>query len=90
MSDLKNQFDEAVNLVRTAKGDFEPSNDMKLEFYALYKQSTEGDVSGKRPGMLNIVGRAKYDAWAKVKGLSKDAAMQKYIDNVNSLKAKLS
>ncbi len=89
MSDLKNQFNEAVNTVRTAEGDFEPSNDMKLEFYALYKQASEGDVSGKRPGMLNIVGRAKYDAWAKLKGTSKDSAMQQYVDKVNSLKAKL-
>ena len=89
MSELKSQFDAAVQTVRTAEGDFEPSNDMKLEFYSLYKQATEGDVSGKRPGMLNIVGRAKYDAWAKVKGMSRDAAMQKYIDNVESLKAKL-
>lgn len=89
MSDLKNQFDEAVNTVRTAEGDFEPSNEMKLEFYGLFKQASEGDVSGKRPGMLNIVGRAKYDAWAKLKGTSKDAAMQQYVDKVNSLKAKL-
>ena len=90
MSDLKSQFDTAVETVRTAKGDFEPSNDMKLEFYSLFKQATEGDVSGKRPGMLNIVGRAKYDAWAKRKGMSRDEAMQKYIDNVESVRAKLS
>ncbi len=90
MSELKTQFDEAVQTVRTAKGGFEPSNEMKLEFYSLYKQATEGDVSGKRPGMLNIVNRAKYDAWAKIKGMSRDAAMQKYIDNVNEVKGKLS
>ena len=43
---------------------------MKLEFYALYKQATEGDVSGKRPGMMDFVGRAKFDAWEKLKGMS--------------------
>lgn len=89
MSDLKTKFDEAVKTVRTAEGDFEPSNEMKLEFYSLYKQATDGDVSGKRPGMLNIVGRAKYDAWAERKGMSKDDAMQEYINKVESLKAKI-
>ncbi len=86
MSDLKTQFDEAVNYIQTAEGDFKPSNEMKLEFYALYKQATEGDVSGKRPGMMDFVGRAKYDAWAELKGTSSDEAMQNYIDKLNSLK----
>ncbi|MBS8240527.1 acyl-CoA-binding protein [Marinobacter lipolyticus] len=86
MSDLKAQFDEAVNYIQTAEGDFKPSNEMKLEFYALYKQATEGDVSGKRPGMMDFVGRAKYDAWAELKGTSSEEAMQKYIDKLNSVK----
>lgn len=86
MSDLKTQFDEAVNYIQTAEGDFKPSNEMKLEFYALYKQATEGDVSGKRPGMMDFVGRAKYDAWAELKGTSSDEAMQKYIDKLNAVK----
>ncbi|MGM0768526.1 MAG: acyl-CoA-binding protein [Pseudomonadota bacterium] len=86
MSDLKTQFDEAVNYIQTAEGDFKPSNEMKLEFYALYKQATEGDVSGKRPGMMDFVGRAKYDAWAELKGTSSEEAMQKYIDKLNSVK----
>lgn len=86
MSDLKAQFDEAVNYIQTAEGDFKPSNEMKLEFYALYKQATEGDVSGKRPGMMDFVGRAKYDAWAELKGTSGEEAMQKYIDKLNALK----
>ena len=68
MSDLKAQFDEAVNEVQNADGDFKPSTEMKLEFYALYKQATVGDASGKRPGMMDFVGRAKYDAWAKLEG----------------------
>jgi acyl-CoA-binding protein len=86
MSDLKAGFDEAVNYIQSAEGDFKPSNEMKLEFYALYKQGTEGDVSGKRPGMMDFVGRAKYDAWEKCKGMSKDDAMQKYIDKLEALK----
>jgi len=86
MSDLKARFDEAVSYIKTADGDFKPSNEMKLEFYALYKQGTEGDVSGKRPGMMDFVSRAKYDAWEKCKGMSKDDAMQKYIDKLGTLK----
>ena len=86
MSELKTKFEEAVNYIQTAEGDFKPSNEMKLEFYALYKQATEGDVSGKRPGMMDFVGRAKYDAWEKLKGMSNDDAMQQYIDKLESLK----
>ena len=71
MSDLKTRFDEAVNYIQNAEGDFKP---------------TEGDVSGKRPGMMDFVGRAKYDAWEKVKGTSSEEAMQKYIDKLESLK----
>ena len=62
-----------------------PSNDDFLFLYAHYKQANGGDVSGSRPGMLDMVGRAKYDAWAKLKGTSKDAAMQKYVDKVSAL-----
>lgn len=86
MSDLKQQFEDAVDYIQNAEGDFEPSNDLKLEFYALYKQATEGDVKGKKPGMLDVVGRAKYNAWDKLKGMSSDEAMQKYVDRLNELR----
>jgi acyl-CoA-binding protein len=57
-----------------------------LKIYSLYKQATEGDVEGKRPGFTDMVGRAKYDAWAAVKGTSTDDAMQQYVDLIESLK----
>lgn len=85
MSDLKKKFEAASQSVK--KLDEDPGNDVKLQLYALYKQGTEGDVQGKRPGFTDMIGRAKYDAWAKAKGLSKDDAMKKYIDLVNSLGA---
>ncbi|MDX5299641.1 MAG: acyl-CoA-binding protein [Gammaproteobacteria bacterium] len=88
MSDLKQQFDAAVQYVQTAEGNFKPSNELKLQFYALFKQATEGDVSGKKPGMLDIVGRAKYSAWEEVKGLGKDDAMRRYIDLLEETKRK--
>lgn len=63
----------------------EQSNDVLLDLYALFKQATEGDVGGKRPGMLDLRGRAKYDAWAGKKGMSADEAKQAYIALVDQL-----
>jgi diazepam-binding inhibitor (GABA receptor modulator, acyl-CoA-binding protein) len=57
-----------------------------LKIYALYKQATAGDVEGKRPGFADMVGRAKWDAWAGVKGKPADEAMQEYVDLIESLK----
>jgi acyl-CoA-binding protein len=63
-----------------------PDNMTLLKIYALYKQATEGDVEGKRPGFTDMVGRAKYDAWAEQKGSSADDAKQAYVDLIESLK----
>lgn len=83
MADIKAAFEQAQKDVKTLTK--RPSNDDLLSLYSLFKQGSEGDVSGSRPGMLDMVGRAKYDAWAKLKGTGKDAAMQKYIDKVKSM-----
>ncbi len=88
MSELSDKFDAAVNYVQTAEGDFKPSNDLQLQMYGLYKQATQGDVSGSKPGFTNITGRAKYSAWKEVKGMSAEDAMQAYIDTVEVLKSK--
>ncbi len=89
MSDLKSEFEATVERVRSAPadGDFKPSNEMKLQMYALFRQAKDGDASGKRPGMLDPVGRFKFDAWAKLKGMSSEQAMQKYIDQVKEIEA---
>ena len=63
-------------------------NDTLLELYGLFKQSTVGDVEGKRPGMLDIKGRAKYDAWSSRRTMSRDAAMKAYIALVDRLTKK--
>ena len=86
MSDLKQQFEAALNYVQTAEGDFNPSNELKLDMYSLFKQATEGDVKGKRPGMTNFVGRAKWDAWNKLKGMSAEDAMKTYVAKIDGLK----
>jgi acyl-CoA-binding protein len=62
-----------------------PDNDTLLRLYALYKQGSEGDVSGARPGMFDFVGGAKYDAWAKLKGTTSDDAKRKYVELVRKL-----
>jgi len=63
-----------------------PDNMTLLKIYALYKQGANGDASGERPGMTDFVNRAKFDAWAALKGTSQDDAMQQYIDLIEELK----
>lgn len=77
------EFNDAVEGVKQLTED--PGNDAKLQMYALYKQATSGDVEGKRPGLTDFVGRAKYDVWAKLKGTSVEDARQQYIDLFKSL-----
>ena len=77
MSDLKKKFDAAAAAVLKAGKD--PGNDLKLKLYANFKQATEGDVTGDKPGFTDFVNRAKYEAWAKLKGTPADKAMQDYI-----------
>jgi len=81
MSDLAQRFADAQATIKPVTG---LGNDVMLDMYALYKQATVGDAKGDRPGMLDIKGRAKYDAWAKKQGLSKDAAMEAYIAVVDT------
>ena len=77
MADLKKQFDDAAAAVLKAKKD--PGNDLKLRLYANYKQATEGDVTGEKPGFTDFVNRAKYEAWAKLKGMPTEKAMEGYV-----------
>ena len=84
MSDLKSRFEAAVAQSKSLSE--RPDNATLLKIYALYKQATAGDVEGKRPGFTDMVGRAKYDAWAGLKGTSADDAMQQYVDLIESLK----
>ena len=81
---LKAQFKKAADDAQELSE--RPSNADLLKLYSLYKQATEGDVQGKRPGMMDIKGRAKYDAWAAIEGMSAEDAMQDYVDLVESLK----
>ena len=87
MSDMKKKFEAAAGAVKDLNDD--PGNDAKLKLYALYKQGSEGDASGRRPGFTDMIARAKFDAWSRVKGLSTDDAMKEYIALCKSLGAKV-
>jgi acyl-CoA-binding protein len=69
---LKKAFTAAAADVKTLPK--RPTNPQLLELYALYKQATEGDAAGSRPGVFDLTGRAKYDAWARKKGTASEAA----------------
>lgn len=81
---IQDQFNQA--LADSKNLPERPDNMTLLKIYSLYKQGSSGDASGDRPGMTDFVGRAKFDAWAALKGTSQEAAMQQYIDLINSLK----
>lgn len=85
MSDLKTRFEAAVAASKNLSE--RPDNGTLLKLYALYKQGSAGDVEGKRPGFTDMIGRAKYDAWAEIKGLTNDEAMQQYITLIEQLQA---
>ncbi len=80
---MSDAFEQAQADVKTLTK--RPSNDDLLYLYAHFKQATSGDVSGKRPGMLDVAGRAKFDAWKKLKGTDADSAKEKYVEKVTAL-----
>jgi acyl-CoA-binding protein len=82
---MTDDFEAAVAAVPALTKD--PGPQVKLALYALYKQATVGDASGKRPGFTDMVGRAKYDAWAALAGTSAEQARTDYIAKVAQLKA---
>lgn len=84
--DLNTRFETAA--AEAQRLSYKPNNDTLLQLYGLYKQGTQGDVKGGRPGFTNPVGRAKYDAWKKLRGKPREQAMEEYIQLVEQLKAR--
>lgn len=82
--DLDAQFEAAAEASKTLPE--RPDNATLLKLYALYKQGSVGDVQGSKPGFTDPVGRAKFDAWDKLMGMSTDEAKQAYVDLVAKLK----
>ncbi|CAG9467757.1 unnamed protein product [Pedinophyceae sp. YPF-701] len=83
---LKEDFEKAAAEAKELPAN--TSNEDKLALYGLFKQATVGDCNTSRPGMLDMAGKAKWDAWDKLKGKSQDEAMQDYITLVETLKEK--
>ncbi|MBN2309591.1 MAG: acyl-CoA-binding protein [Candidatus Hydrogenedentes bacterium] len=81
--DVVARFQQAAEAVKGLSES--PDNEVLLKLYALYKQATKGDCEGKRPGMIDFVGRAKFDAWAALAGMAQEAAMEEYAALVNAL-----
>jgi acyl-CoA-binding protein len=87
MSDLQQQFEQAQLDVKGLSS--KPSNDELLALYSLYKQATDGEASGaKKPGRFDLVGKAKYEAWTKLSGVSADDAKTRYVETVDRLLAR--
>ena len=83
MPDLKAAFDKAMAESKNLSE--RPDNATLLKIYALYKQGSTGDNTEKKPGFSDMVARAKWDAWTKLKGVSTGDAMQQYIDLIAEL-----
>jgi acyl-CoA-binding protein len=83
MADLNADFEAAV--ANSRKLAQRPDNGTMLKLYGLYKQATQGDVTEKKPGFGDMIGRAKWDAWNGVKGKSSEEAKQQYVDLIRSL-----
>jgi diazepam-binding inhibitor (GABA receptor modulating acyl-CoA-binding protein) len=82
--DLQDRFRQAAADSRNLSE--RPDSMTLLKMYSLYKQGNEGDVQGERPGIADMVGRAKYDAWDALKGMSQEDSMQQYVDLIEELK----
>ena len=84
MSELAREFEQAAAQSRTLPE--RPDNATLLRIYALFKQGSEGDATGRRPGFGDMIGRAKFDAWAGLKGTPREEAMRQYIALIGELK----
>lgn len=91
MSSLEEKFNAAVHIIRSlpSEGSFQPSNDTKLIFYSHFKQATEGQCTGSRPSFWDLIGKAKFDAWHSLGSMTKDEAMEKYVDAFVGMMKKL-
>ncbi|GAA5882664.1 hypothetical protein JCM16303_006534 [Sporobolomyces ruberrimus] len=79
---IHRRFERAVDIIQSLpkSGPIQTNYDDKLLLYAVYKQATEGNIKTSRPGMFDVLGRAKWDAWNKRKGLSPPDAERMYVE----------
>ena len=84
--DIKAQFEQAIADSKSLSE--KPSNETLLQLYSLYKQSTVGDANEENApaNPFDFVNKAKYEAWAALKGKTSEEAMQEYVGLVEKLK----
>lgn len=85
MSEMNERFEQAAANIKQLPE--KPDNDTLLKLYALYKQGSEGDVSGDKPGFFDFVGVAKYEAWESLAGTPQEEAQRQYVELVDALRA---
>lgn len=85
MDDLQKRFEAAQAAAKGLRD--KPDNETLLELYSYFKQAAEGDAGDERPGAFDFVARAKYDAWAARKGMSRDVAKRGYVKLVEHLQS---
>jgi len=83
MTRMNDKFQKAAEAVKSLPE--RPDNETLLKLYALFKQGSEGDVSGEKPGFFDFVGVAKYESWEKLRGVSKEDAQSRYVELVQKL-----
>lgn len=83
MNDSVEEFEDAATAAKSLPE--RPDNETLLKLYALYKQGSEGDVSGDKPGFFDFVGVAKYESWEKLKGTPPEEARARYVALVRQL-----
>mmetsp|Transcript_12034 Transcript_12034/g.15680 ORF Transcript_12034/g.15680 Transcript_12034/m.15680 type:complete len:937 (+) Transcript_12034:205-3015(+) len=84
MASLEEQFKAAGDHFAPIASGY--SDRQKLRMYGLWNQATNGDVTGSQPSKLKSIRKwAKYEAWKKCKGMSKELAMKRYISELRSL-----
>ncbi|XP_022817008.1 acyl-CoA-binding domain-containing protein 5-like isoform X3 [Spodoptera litura] len=84
---LEDKFNAAVNVIRSLpkSGSYQPSNELMLRFYSYFKQATEGPCDKPKPGFWDVVNRAKWESWNKLGNMTKDEAMQAYVDELHKI-----
>lgn len=85
-------FESAVSIVRNLprQGPIKPSDELKLKFYAYYKQATHGHNDTPKPRFYQLVEAYKWDAWHKLAHMSKEDAMTAYIEQLKQVMESIS
>ncbi|XP_063600149.1 acyl-CoA-binding domain-containing protein 5-like isoform X3 [Penaeus indicus] len=83
----EDKFQAAVNIIRSLPkdGPYQPSHDMMLKFYALYKQAVEGPCNEPKPAFYEVVRGYKWRAWSSLGNMSKAEAMNTYVEELKKI-----